>query len=71
MAHAKSYDELKHLGAQSTPPGHVAPLTSEQITALNRLTDALNDMAVAFQESSKDYPNNPLPEPELRARSLL
>jgi predicted acylesterase/phospholipase RssA len=71
VPHAKSYDQLKIQGAVSAPPGHKAPLTEAQIRALDNLTTALDHAAIVFAESASGYPNEPLPEPELRARSIL
>jgi hypothetical protein len=71
VPHSKSYDQLKIQSGMMTPPGHEGPLTSAQIQALDKLTAALDQVAIAFQASASSYPNNPLPEPELRARSLL
>jgi len=71
VPHAKSYDQLKIQSAVSAPPGHGAPLTEAQIIALNNLTAALDQAANVFAASAPGYPNAPLPEPELRARSIL
>jgi predicted acylesterase/phospholipase RssA len=71
LPHANSYAQLMQMSTQSAPPGHDTALTSDQVAALSRLTAALNEVADAFQNSAKGYPNNPQPEPELRARSVL
>jgi predicted acylesterase/phospholipase RssA len=71
VPHSKSYDQLKIQSGLMTPPGHDAAVTSAQVQALDKLTAALDQVAIAFQISASSYPNNPLPEPELRARSLL
>jgi hypothetical protein len=71
VLHSKSYDELKIQSAVFAPPGRDAPLTSAQIIALNNLTNALDEVADVFATSAPGYPNAPLPEPELRARSIL
>lgn len=71
VPHAKSYDQLKILSTVSAPPGHRAPLNARQLRALNELTAALDQAAAVFASSAPDYPNEPAPEPELRARSVL
>lgn len=71
VPHAASYAQLKLQGAMTAPPGHDAPLSLVQIHALDELTAALDRVATAFQASAAGYPTKPLPEPELRARSVL
>jgi hypothetical protein len=71
VPHSRSYAQLKIQSTVTAPPGHNAPLTPSQIQALDQLTNALDQVAIAFKASAPDYPNEPLPEPELRARSIL
>jgi predicted acylesterase/phospholipase RssA len=66
-----SYQDLLAGAQQSSPPGHEAKLTEEQMYALRRLTESLNDVAKIFAKHSPGYPNTPLPEPELRVRPPL
>jgi hypothetical protein len=71
VPYSKSYDELKSQSTVSAPPGHEAPLTESQLRALEHLTNALDEAADAFATAAPGYPIEPLPEPELRARSIL
>jgi len=71
VPHSDSYAQLIELSRANAPPGHVASLSEPQIQALNRLKRALDDVAKEFANSAAGYSNAPLPEPELRARSLL
>lgn len=71
IPHASSYDELTASAEQEAPPRHRAALTPTEIRALDALTDALRNVAQAFAKDAQDYPNTPLPEPELRVRPPL
>jgi len=68
---ATPYRELIRAAGARPPPGHAAPLDQAQQEALGKLIDALQGAAKAFEKATGDYPNQPLPEPELRARSVL
>jgi len=71
VPYTKSYNQLTTHSSIWAPPGHDKPLSPAQVQALDALTAALNQVATAFQTSASGYPSNPLPEPELRARSVL
>lgn len=71
VPHSQSYRQLITLAGGTAPPGHALPLTSIQSQALDELITALENVAVAFGVSAPNYPNQPQPEPELRARSPL
>lgn len=71
VPHSKSYRELIQLAIGSAPPGHDEPLTPEQAVAVEALITALNGLAVAFGTSAPGYPNDPLPQPDLRVRPPL
>ena len=71
IPHASSYDELTASAEQEAPPRHRAALTPTEIRALDALTDALRNVAQAFAKDAQDYPNTPLPKPELRVRPPL
>jgi predicted acylesterase/phospholipase RssA len=55
----------------TAPPGHDKALTEAQAEALKGLIRALDEAAKQFERSSPHYPSDPVPEPELRARSPL
>ena len=57
--------------AQSEPPGHDAQLTAAQIQVLDSLTVALDQATTPFGTSAAKYPITQLPEPALRARSVV
>jgi predicted acylesterase/phospholipase RssA len=71
VLHSNSYDQLIALASATAPPGHESPLTEPQIQSLKQLKHALDDAAREFGTAAPNYANAPLPEPELRARSLL
>lgn len=71
VPHSKPYSELIIDAATSAPPGHPSSLTPGQGQALNDLIAALAATAKAFGVDAPNYPNDPLPEPDLRARSPL
>jgi hypothetical protein len=71
VPHSNSYDQLIALASATAPPGHESPLTESQIQSLKQLKHALDDAAREFGTAAPNYANAPLPEPELRARSLL
>jgi predicted acylesterase/phospholipase RssA len=69
--HATPYQDLIREAGAKAPPGHEDPLTPAQQKALSELVDALRGASAAFESVTAEYPNQPLPEPELRARSVL
>lgn len=71
VAYSKSYSNLVTMAATSAPPGHRLPLTPSQIEALALLTAALEAVTSAFDTSSPQYPNDPVPEPDFRVRPPL
>jgi predicted acylesterase/phospholipase RssA len=71
IPHASPYAELTGSAAHEAPPCHSAALTAVEIRALDALSDALRNLAQAFGRDARDYPNTPLPEPELRVRPPL
>jgi len=71
VPHSRPYSELITQAGTITPPGQRSPLTPAQSQALEQLIKALDDAAEAFGGSAPNYPMQPLPEPELRARSQL
>jgi hypothetical protein len=71
VPHARAFDDLDAQAAVTAPPGHGAPLTSAEVQALAQLSKALEAAASVFGASAQHYQNEPLPEPELRARSPL
>jgi predicted acylesterase/phospholipase RssA len=71
VPHAKSYDELIDEAMAKAPPGHEQQLDNGQRTSLKNLLNSLKEVARAFDSSGPGYPVEPLPEPELRARSVL
>lgn len=71
LAESEPLDTLIGLAKVTAPPGHDKPLTDAQADALRNLVKALDDTARQFASFSAQYPNNPVPEPELRARSPL
>ena len=71
IPHASSYQELTARAQATAPPCHDHALTPEQVRSLDALTYALQDVAAAFSKSAEDYPNAPVPQPELRVRPPL
>jgi predicted acylesterase/phospholipase RssA len=71
VPHSRSYADLITHAEANAPPGHAAPLTAQQTQALTQLSAALESMALAFAATVPNYPNEPLPEPELRVRPPL
>lgn len=72
VAHSQSYAALITHAQTAAPPGHAKPLTSQQAAALRDLITALNAAVAAFGLPTEPYhPDDPLPEPELRAKSPL
>ncbi len=71
VPHATSYADLCLRGAQHAAPGHTTKMTPEQMQAVSKLIDALQDMAAAFKQEAPRYPNTPVPTPQLRVRPSL
>jgi hypothetical protein len=71
VAYSKPYSSLVTLATASAPPGHEKALTAPQAAALSLLTTALEAMSTAFNTSSAQYPNEPVPEPDFRVRPPL
>jgi len=69
--HAAPYQELLRQAQVTAPPGHSAPLMQSQVEALRTLIDALERAAQTFEERAPDYPNSPIPRPDLRVRPSL
>jgi predicted acylesterase/phospholipase RssA len=71
LPHARPYLQLMSQAGSFAAPGHAAVLTPAQMQALDDLIKSLDKTAAVFAASAPGYPNDPLPEPELRARSIL
>jgi hypothetical protein len=71
VPHSEPYSALITKSGVMAPPGHDLPLSLAQTQALDSLVRALENAANAFGGSAPNYPNEPLPEPELRTRSQL
>jgi predicted acylesterase/phospholipase RssA len=71
VPYATPYNVLIDAAEKIVPPGHEEKLSAEQKEALRKMIAALRDAADAFERVTGGYPNQPLPEPELRARSVL
>jgi predicted acylesterase/phospholipase RssA len=71
IPHSNAYSALITQSKVAAPPGHKEPLTMAQAQALEELIRAIENAAEKFRISAPQYPSEPLPEPELRARSPL
>jgi hypothetical protein len=71
VPHGTSYAEMWKRTQEDAAPGHDAPLTPREAQALSDLVGALREAAKTFGERSPDYPNTPVPTPELRVRPSL
>jgi hypothetical protein len=71
LAESEPFETLIRRAKAAAPPGHDKPLTDPQADALSSLIKALDEVAKQFEKSSPQYPSEPQPEPELRARSPL
>ena len=71
VAHCVPYDTLIAQASVDSPPGHAAPLSAGQADALRLLKESLERVATEFGVSIPNYPNEPLPAPELRVRPPL
>jgi predicted acylesterase/phospholipase RssA len=71
VPHSRAFSALNVQAGLSAPPGHEAPLTPAEVQALDQLSKALEVAASVFGTAAQNYQNDPLPEPELRARSPL
>jgi len=69
--HSRTYRDLIQAALVDAPPGLDRPLQPGEAQALTRLINALIEVAEVFGRSVADYPNQPLPAPELPARSPL
>ncbi len=64
---SQSYAQLVALGAVHAPPGHRAPLTPAEVSAITGLTEGLEALAKEFQSQAQNYSYTPAPPAELRA----
>jgi hypothetical protein len=70
-AHSATYHSLLQQAQAIAPPGHAAPLTAKEAEAVRMLIDALETTARVFEERAFQYPNTPIPQPDLRVRPSL
>jgi predicted acylesterase/phospholipase RssA len=71
VPHAQSYHTLIDEALGKMPPGHKEEFNDAQRDSLKSLIKSLGDVGKAFAASGPGYPVEPMPEPELRARSIL
>jgi predicted acylesterase/phospholipase RssA len=65
------YSDLASRARVDIPPGHVSNLTPQQEQALIELEEALTRASTAFEVKSPGYPNEPIPNPDLRVRPSI
>ncbi len=69
--HATPYVDLIARAAKEPAPGHPSPLNADELQALNTLARELLDTATTVENEAPHYPNNPIPNPDLRVRPSL
>jgi predicted acylesterase/phospholipase RssA len=71
VPYSRSYADLNADSMLNAPPGHDVPLNPQQEQALKQLTQALDNVTKEFAVSAPPYPNEPIPEAELRVGPVL
>ena len=72
VPHASAYRDLLRAAVAQAPPGHDAPLSSQQADALQELLEALERVSREFSgRRSSDYPDDPVPSADIRVRPTL
>jgi hypothetical protein len=71
VRHNISYEELIKRAAVETAPGHLKQLDPKEEQALVALRAELEHAATMFETVASLYPNEPIPNPDLRVRPSL
>jgi len=71
VPHATAYTELITRAGAQPAPGHLDALKPDQLQALNALAQELKHAASTFESEAPHYPNEPIPNPDLRVRPSL
>ncbi len=69
--HARAYAELTARAGREIAPGHQDVLDQGELAALDGLVKELEHAASVFEGESPKYPNEPIPNPDLRVRPSL
>jgi len=65
--HGNSYAQLVELARGQHAPGHLTPLSAEEVEAVSRLIEGLQALASGLQHGAKGYIYHPVLPAELRA----
>ena len=71
VPHSQAYDDLIRDSATTAAPCHDSPLQVRQEQALRDLKQALENLSNVYNLTAPAYPNEPLPDPDLRVRPPL